>query len=331
MTGVHIEGMGVPGCFIAWYLDSLGVEFTWSDIDSPATSWKACTGIVYPSGNDVEYASFERWAEWVDDRSAPWPDALYEWVEHSDMMFNHSSPPHGAPVEFGPVDGGAGLSRADPGAYHYNAQEFVPATREAFAEARVEACPAGSVPVQTHGFEPNPRNDGYLWGWTAYVEVSTPESHSIDDRRPYYYLRKNRWQFAYVTPIPGTPFWYAGSDLISQDRIKEYEIAPKFDSWMAFVSEATGGGVEVRSAQNFLHGWRPKERADLSQSWFVDHADGLSLRPLRGNGVRVAPAYCAALVHELSVLGAYDGPLPDLIEGDHIGVLQAERMEEAGG
>lgn len=302
---VHISGMGVPGSLIAWRLHEAGIDFTWHDIDADATAWEACTGIIYPSGDPDEEACRKEWGRWLDD--PPWNDECAAATEASTMFFNHKTgPPHQGECEWSTVDERLEMhvKRAHPPAYHLNAQRFVPATRDAFADRRLDEPPSEALELVTYGFEPNPRNAGYLWGYKAEVSLefdAGAEAYQTE-RRPYYYLRYARWVFTYIAPIPGTERFYAGSHLIPQEDLKPLEVEPKFRSWLNQVNEMLGTTVRITEATNIRQGWRPKEDPE-DAPWLREDGGTLYLRPLRGNGVRMAPAYTQAVLSALAEQG----------------------------
>lgn len=82
--------------------------------------------------------------------------------------------------------------------------------------------------------------------------------------RPSFYLRKNRFQFAYCYPQPGSDWYYAGSSLISQQEPKSLEIEPKYREWKSRFRALSNGLVDIVEEGQYLEGWRPAKAGGLS-------------------------------------------------------------------
>lgn len=104
---------------------------------------------------------------------------------------------------------------------------------------------------------------------------------------------------AYAYPIPDTPYWYAGSNLIVQTKPKQLSVSDKYARWKKNFLELSNGAVQVTEEEEFLTGWRPasaKEDPELVRR----STDGrLLVRPHWHNGVRNSPAIVAAVMKEL--------------------------------
>lgn len=256
VVDVHLTGMGLLGSLTAWQLKAHGLSFTWNDNDSPVTAWKACTGACYPASGKVDQRSYTQWQEWAQSEIYP-PHCLEEcgyWVDSA-----HKSLPHGLEAD---VIDQLGPLRLVGTSVHVNAQALVDQTRERFAAQRtVRPCNA-KFRVVSHGF--SKRLGHYLWGWTRLIRLKYNgqiEAHG----RPSFYLRKNRFQFAYCYPQPGTDWWYAGSNLISQRQAKPLEVQPKYAAWKQRFAELSGGAVEIVEEGPIIEGWRPAKAGSLSQ------------------------------------------------------------------
>jgi hypothetical protein len=282
---VHLEGMGVIGSILAWELDAQGFDWTWNDIEAPVNAWSACTGAIFPSGDATDEACRRTWFRWISERS--W---LSGFFERADWWFCTKAAPHKA--RFASTEE-HGLRRSAEQSLHFNAQQFVPMTRSSFEARRLEEAPRGARLVVTHGF--GARLDHYVWGWTVLVQMA----HLFQsERRPAVYLRKGRFVMAYAYPVAGTPWWYAGSNLIVQRRAKELEVGPKYERWLRAFAELSGGIFQIVEQGDVLTGWRPAPKYDYAPLLEVD-AHSIRVRPHWHNGVRRSPAIVEAVTKEL--------------------------------
>lgn len=240
---IHIEGMGVLGMQVAWRLEELGLDFTWSDIDAPFTAWHCSTGIVYPSGNARDLDGLAWWR----DRTADFAP----YVEATPYVFAHKHPPHGGRYAYDDIDDPRYDLRVarDYPAVAINVPKLVTATRERFAHRRTEGAEDGELLVVAHSN--TDRVKGYLWGWAARVTFDGPV-----DEVATYYAKKHRFNLTYAYPIPGDGQWWAGSTLKYQDTPKELDARPYLDEWLANAPELLGlENIEVHSLEQ---GWRPR-------------------------------------------------------------------------
>lgn len=260
---IHLEGMGLIGSLIAWQLSARGRSFTWSDNDQPVNAWSACTGACYPASTpgSVDLESYEKWREWLRP-GVIYPRDCFEicdyWVDGQ-----NKSLPHGLKAEV--VATHRRLRKVAVPSIHVNAQELVARTRTMFAEYRMPCTsrvPDGVIKIVAHGF--GTRLQRYLWGWTAVVDLGFDKD--VFGNHPCFYLRKNRFQFAYAYPRPGTRQWYAGSSLITQGTPKKLEIEPKFEAWQQRLAELTDGAVRVTLVHYLRQGWRPAVFGSLSKT-----------------------------------------------------------------
>lgn len=281
---VHLEGLGVVGCYLALRLFMDGEDFTWHDTDEPVTAWRACTGAIFPTGHADDLKALAVWRMHLDD------DGFAPFLEEAAYVFCTQRPPHGGRYTYTPLTGNAKL--AAESSLHLNAQTWVPWVREFFKTARRPSQPAGSQRVVTHGF--GPRLARFMWGWTVPVRVRTVPL--AGELRPAVYFRRGRFVMAYAYPIPRTDLWYAGSSLISQHVPKNLEVMPKYRRWRdTFLELGEGFVVGVVPAGPPAVGWRPVP-AEGDHDWISREADGaLAARPLWHSGVRHAPHIYNAL------------------------------------
>jgi hypothetical protein len=275
---LHLQGMGLLGSLTAWRLRRAGVEFTWDDVEADVNAWKASTGTCYPSGGLADSRCHARWLTWAADGS--YPDGTVEvcryWVDDA-----HKTLPHGLSADVEDEYGGVKLVGRS---VHVNAQELVAATRAEFADRR-RSRPPGSRLIVSHGF--SDRLARYLWGWTRLVKLWFPDGLARHGR-PSFYLRKNRFQFAYCYPQPGTDWWYAGSNLISQTVARELDPVPKYAAWKGRFHELAGGAVRVTDEGEYIQGWRPAKAGGLSADEGY-RADAGGLLEVRSDGTVYFP------------------------------------------
>lgn len=287
---IHLEGMGILGCYIGLRLEQQGVDFTWHDTDERVAAWRACTGAIFPTGHAEDLMALERWQIHRHD------PGFREHLEEADYIFSTKAPPHGGRYSFEPL--GHGVSRAvGATSLHLAGPEWVAATRYRFRHQRLPGVPpSGARVVVTHGF--GPRLARFMWGWTVPVKVRTLRSHP-GELRPCLYFRRGRFQMAYAYPIPGTELWYAGSSLISQRDPKPLDVEKHFKRWRGMFMDLGGGYVTgVARAGQPRQGWRPVA-AEGDDAWVREIDGRLHVRPLWHSGVRWAPLVWESLQKEL--------------------------------
>lgn len=298
---VHLEGLGFTGSFLAWRLYEAGVPFTWEDLDSRVTAWRASTGSVYPSGEAEDVEPYEWWA-----RACAEPDRLPSpvrgLVAPAPYWYTSKGAPHAgrqAPV----VDLGFARLHAQP-SYHVNVQAWVAATRKTFAGVRCAVTPrreqarvpAGTQRVVSHGY--GPRLDSVVWGWSRKVRLRY--DLAVFRRGACFYAREGRYVLAYAYPVPGERCWYAGSSMIHQPTAKELETEAKWHRWLQEFTRLTAGAVMVEPLAPVQQGWRPKpKRGD--DAWVRRIGDELHVKPQGANGVRHAPTLARAVLAELGI------------------------------
>jgi hypothetical protein len=297
---VHLEGFGVVGCACAWALYRRGIEFTWSDINSDVTAWRACTGAVYPSDSCLRdkqgYAGWQRWnAEgypWVSELSGP-------VTEFADYWYCTKQAPHGSREKPLTAIGPLKLHRRE--SIHFNAQTFVERTRATFARLMMPDCPEGSRNVVSHGF--NSRLTRYVWGWTQAVRLDT-SALPADSLRPAVYLRRGRFLMAYAYPMPGTGLWYAGSTLLVQPSAVGRPIAPDLARWRARFADLSGGLLPVlEEVGEPVQGWRPSSGpvvGEETRPLWTEVGSSLVVLPMWHSGVRWLPLVTDGLLKELT-------------------------------
>lgn len=283
---IHLEGMGVLGSMIAWALHQRDIQFTWHDIERPINAWAASTGAIFPTGDVDDQLGMKMWEQWIGGGEAAWAKlAMFrECVERASWWYSTKAPPHSAKGEV-LCDLGA-LRCLSTGAIHFNAQLFVPRTRSYFAGRRISRPPPSTRVVVTHGF--NERLHHYVWGWTRLIGLDCdPRMRGL--LRPSIYCRKGRFVMAYAYAVPGSSWWYAGSNLIVQREPRALEMEKKYQTWLNAFTQLTDGLVKVRSAGDFLAGWRPAHAPD-DTALVTQRADGtVVVRPCWHNGVRLSP------------------------------------------
>lgn len=253
---IHLEGMGLLGCLTAVQLCKHRVSFTWHDTDDKINAWQASTGACYPASGEVDHDSWLQWRRWWSNKSySPHVEQCAYWVDST-----HKSLPHGLVAD---VQAEVGGMRLVGYSVHCNAQSLVQSVREQLRTVRTVGVPKTCTTlIVSHGF--SKRRVRYLWGWTRLIRLRYPEEIAKHGR-PSFYLRKNRFQFAYCYPRPGTDQWYAGSSLISQTDAKPLAIESKYEGWEQRFMELSGGKVEITDRGEMLQGWRPAKGGSLSQ------------------------------------------------------------------
>lgn len=256
----HLEGMGLVGSLMAWRLQQEGIPFTWHDTEETVTAWRACTGACYPAGKEdsLDRWCYNQWNEWYDEETLPANDILERCPYIVDTV--NKTLPHGLVGRSAGFRTVGSLRLPELPSLHVNAQRLVLRVRETFAAERRAGPPGDAIVIVAHSF--SHRLQRYLWGWTRLVTLT----YDIDrfGERACFYLRKNRFQFAYCYPSPGTRWWYAGSSLVSQTRANSLEIGEKYLGWRNRFHELTGYEVKVEKEGPCMEGWRPARLGSLS-------------------------------------------------------------------
>lgn len=290
---IHLQGMGLLGSLTAWQLHRFGVPFTWDDTEEGINAWRACTGACYPASSEVDRLCFDLWRQWAGVYPKGSLETCSYWVDSV-----HKALPHGLKSR---VLSTAGSMRLVGHSHHCNAQLLVKETRATFAKQRRDG---GNPTVVAHGF--SAMRSRYLWGWTRLIRLDVPRS-ILKYGRPSFYLRKSRFLFAYCYPVPHTPWYYAGSSLISQQVAKDLAPEPKYERWKRAFAELCGGQVQVAEEGGFLTGWRPARAGKLSALEGADaggdglqEIDGVIYYPsLASGGFRRFPYVWSQLVEGL--------------------------------
>jgi hypothetical protein len=280
----HLQGMGVVGCGLAWFLHKMGREFTWSDIDAPHTAWRACTGAIYPSGVPREQDALEQWRMWCMT-----PGPFKHFTEPALYWYCTKAMPHGfttkatVEIEKGP------LKLHPQTSYHFNAQRFVEWTREQFLPLRMTGPSDGDQLVISHGF--NERATRYLWGWSQHVELDTT---ALGNARHCLYLRQGRFIMAYAYPVPGTNLHYAGSTLLVQSEPRKRNDFKDVERWQTNFTKLSGGLIPIkRMVGDVIQGWRPSTGSVADESkiplWTRREDGALVVMPMWHSGVRWLP------------------------------------------
>lgn len=300
---VHIEGMGLTGSMLATMLWRNEVDFTWHDSRDPRVAWQASTGAIYPSGSHKfgpDEECREVWAQWHEQ------DIFDGATEEARFVYSTKSPPHGGKYAREQME--SGLWLAGPSSYHLNAQLLVPKTRELFAGGEMRPCDAPGPDdvdwyIVGHGWG---RRLGHTyWGWTRLVELDYDRSLyqlNGEERRPAFYFREGRFIMAYAYPVPGTPYWYAGSSIIKQPTMgrKSLDMQAKYDRWKANFERLAAGSVTVAQEGEFIEGWRPAAKED-DDAWTRVRGNVISVRPLWNSGIRHFPKQWAGVAQTLGL------------------------------
>lgn len=278
---VHIEGMGWLGSALAFRLNRAGVPFTWNDIDSGHVAWRASTGIVYPAGDERSQTNLRAWAGWHS--SGLFPAGT---VAPAAYCYAHKNPPHEGRYQ---VTDLGWLRVAHAQCFAVDVPAIVRAARAEFADARVDAAPAGAPRVVAHGY--SPRRTGYVWGWSAAVALDIPEevTRLAGERRIALYGKPHRFQLAYAYPIPTRPgWWWAGSSLVPQSKAGDGNTARPFEAWRGALPTLYPK-ARLLDAETPVQGWRPRGSADDPLGLNVDPDGTITFPPLWHSGVRWAP------------------------------------------
>lgn len=288
---IHLEGMGVLGALTALRLADADIEFTWHDPESPHVAWKACTGMIYPAGDDWSTRNLTLWARWAEQGWLPagvLAPACY--------VYAHKNPPHEGRYRTAAV---GSLTMADTPAYTLNAPALVHAARSRFAQRRRDAAPPNARLVVAHGYR---RANSFMWGWSAKVQLHLSPALAALPHPPALYGRKVR-QLTYAYPVPGEPGrWWAGSSLVRQTAtVRALDAAKHFRRWRRDLHEVYRGEVAVAAQTGpVLQGWRPRPVRDDRAPVPTAEPDGTIVYPaLWHSGVRWAPL---AVDHALTLL-----------------------------
>jgi hypothetical protein len=280
MKPVHLEGMGLMGSLVAHQLAALGIPFTWHDTDERITAWKACTGIIYPSGEKLDNDNYKRWF--------PFPAHFKPFMEEAAFCHYSTQPPHKGKHKILGTVGGVKVS--DVSSYHFNAQRFVQSTRLQFLAQKFSKNVRGHRLIVTHGFHPATIWK-WSWGWSAQVEIAVSNDLKAlcQGKRPCLYMRDN-FVLDYAYPIPGWHhYWYAGTSLITQKAPHSCLGGEnKLRNWYDRMKQKAQGAFAVRLIiTNPVEGWRPMPHPDLPWVWQNTSRDKtIYLRPMYGSGLR---------------------------------------------
>lgn len=296
---VHIEGMGVTGSLIAHRLAQAGVQFTWHDTEQPVNAWRASTGAIYPSGSEKfgpDEQCRHQWLRWQKDGFLH--DEADPVLEMCEWVYCTKSAPHDGRYTWRPW---GQLKIADPVHLQLNAQALVQKTRDQFAAERRETTePGADWHIVAHGW--GQRLGHLYWGWTRLVRLQYDDSRLVDGRRPAFYFRQGRFVMTYAYPVPGTPWWYAGSSIIKQpkERPNELGVVDKYDRWRENFLRLGAGQVAIVDEGKFFHGWRPAARG-IDDRWVTQRHNTLTVRPLWNSGIRHFPLQWAGVAQALNL------------------------------
>lgn len=285
---IHIEGMGWFGSVLAYRLDSLGVDFTWSDTEDVKNSWEASTGLVYPAGDERSERNLHSWARWYAEPFLP-----EHTVERVNYLFGHKKQPHGGKWAFTEL-GFAKMALAS--AYSVNVPAIVHGARLKFRYRRVNADEVSAFRrvIVAHG---SARAGSYVWGWSVPVKLELPDAYS-SPLRPVLYGRQVR-RLAYAYAVPGTDQHLAGSTLVRQKIRKELDAEKHYARWEKDFTE-TFPEVGYRRVGEAVQGWRPRP-TDTDVELIREVGDTLYVPALWHSGVRWAPEVVDALLQRLEV------------------------------
>lgn len=281
---IHIEGMGWLGSAIAFRLDSIGVPFTWHDIDSPTQAWQACTGLVHPAG---DMRSLRNLSLWETVRHV-FPAGTIEPAVYAHANLH---PPHGSRHSYRADLGWVRL--ADAPCWAVDVPRIVWTARERFEHQRLGSAPADAHVIVAHG--DTDRRGEWVWGWSADVVLSLPPdlADAAGNTAVALYGRAHRFSLTYAHPAPGHPpsgshrFYRVGSALMNQTRPKILDVEAHLEAWVHHAARLFPE-VSLRSMGHRWHGWRPKPRPrDDGRPRLEERR--LVMPPLWHSGVRWAP------------------------------------------
>lgn len=290
MTKIHVEGMGWFGAITTLALERAGIDFTWSDIETPVQAWRASTGIVYPAGDHLSQDNHRRWAEWLAEGWLP-----VDTVERVPYGFAHKSPPHEGNYRIAADFGWLRVGSIP--AYAVNVQAIVAEARSRFAIHHTGGPSPDQSVIVAHG---HARSAGWVWGWSRKVSlIMPPELTGESYGRTVLYGKTHRFALTYAYPVAGEPdWWYAGSALVNQTRPAprdEAAVTKEWRRWWEDFHELFPGVGFARRMGPIIQGWRPKPRRDTQPSMEYQYHPstgepvGIRFPALWHSGVRWAP------------------------------------------
>jgi hypothetical protein len=281
MRALHLEGMGVMGSLIAHQLRDRGIDFTWHDTEAKVNAWRACTGVIYPSGVKLDNKNHKRWAETLEGNFNPYA----RWMEAATFCHYSQHAPHNGRSTVLYEVGGVRVSNAYT--YHLDAQSMVHETRRILVDQRRTRNQYGRLCIVTHGFRPE-RIGAWSWGWSAKVMLDLHPKLKSLHFRPCLYMRDG-FVLDYLYPVPMTDRWYAGTTLVAQQKPKELLIAPKYLAWMDRMERKADGAFYIVAdcgpyPELMVQGWRPVPKDDTPLVERV--GDTIYVRAQYGSGIR---------------------------------------------
>lgn len=306
---LHLEGMGLMGSLTAQLLHAHDIPFTWHDTETKLCSWRACTGVAYPSGDVPDVDQLMQWHECMRYQRQPvlqmtsgdrFASAIVPFLEAARWCYYSTHPPHRGRKHVKEIGRSGGVHVSSAETMHINAQAFVASTQAQFAETRqhVTMSPAVAllqgreVPITkyivTHGFTEETLFR-WSWGWSRKVRLTLGPELSALTRplRPCLYMRDG-FTLDYLYPVPGEPdWWYAGTALITQKEPRESSDPTRvYANWLMRMIAKSGGAFLVKEHQQIIQGWRPIPHAhhgimigdERRNTWFI--------RPQYGSGFR---------------------------------------------
>ena len=276
---IHIEGMGWLGAATAHTLHAAGIDFTWNDTDAPHVAWRACTGAVFPAGDDRSITNLYRWAHYT----TVMPPGT---VSRATYAYAHKAPPHHGRYT---IRADLGWVRvADAPCYAVDVPQIVIAARTRYAALRRPAAPHGAHVIAAHGH--TTRRGSWVWGWSAPVQLAISDDLTAlsPDRPVILYGRAHRFAITYAYPIPSRPgWWWAGSSLMNQRTARNLDPEAHFTAWREHFAQLYPP-VTILDRGPAIPGWRPKPRT--GDTGDVEVSGGrLTMPPLWHSGVRWAP------------------------------------------
>lgn len=291
---IHLEGLGAIGSLTALWLESEGIEFTWSDAYKDHVAWKACSGAVFPTGDTFDRFNLLSWKQMAKGDSL-FANSIKNMSERADWCYITKEPPHkGAQAgveakrEIGPI------KISNKQSFHLDIPKLVFIARLRFDKQEKEPEKKSKI-VVTHGFTKFLHR--YGWGWTAEVDASFPEEMN-GKRRPCLYLRKD-YRLRYLYPRAGGNTYYAGTDKVLQASPNSLDIQERIKAFKKYLKESTDNLVKIKEVKHYEEGWRPVPIKDLELIERRKKSDKIYLRPMGGNGIRHFPALLGALMEEL--------------------------------
>jgi hypothetical protein len=275
MRALHLEGMGVMGCLVAWQLRERGIDFTWHDTEAKVNAWRACTGVIYPSGVGIDNHNWWRWSKTI---SGPYA----HWMEVATFCHYSQHPPHNGRSLV--LDEVGGVRISDAHTFHLDAQSMVHQTRLQLADQRRSRNQYGRLRIVTHGFSPE-RIGAWSWGWSAKVRLSLHPKLAALAYRPCLYMRDG-FVLDYLYPVPQTDRWYAGTTLVTQREPKSLLVKPKYTAWYERMKRKADGAFDVQREIPITleQGWRPMPKDDTPLVERV--GDTIYVRAQYGSGIR---------------------------------------------